>query len=105
VEGNQLTQHINFDEHSIFPIVADPDWVKITLCAGALGLLVGSAVVVPAKLLKIKRYIQALGGLREAATLIVGATTFAEKMQRGGQALIALCEEIIGIGAVKDNCF
>ncbi|MDR0690661.1 MAG: hypothetical protein LBF32_01060 [Streptococcaceae bacterium] len=79
VNGNQLIQHIDFDQNSIFPIVADPNWVKITLCAGALGWLVGSAVVAPAKLLKIKRYIQALGGLREAAALMVGATHLQRK--------------------------
>jgi len=36
VKDNQLIQHIDFDEHSAFPIVADPDWWKITQCAGAL---------------------------------------------------------------------
>ncbi len=36
VEGNELTQYVEFDSSSVFPIVADPNWDKITRCVGSL---------------------------------------------------------------------
>ncbi|MDR1522034.1 MAG: hypothetical protein LBS28_04200 [Streptococcaceae bacterium] len=42
VNGNQLIQHIDFDQNSIFPIVADPDWERVAKCVGSLAWLVGS---------------------------------------------------------------
>jgi hypothetical protein len=105
VEGDQLTQHIDFNEHSIFPIVADPDWGKVAKCVGALAWLVGSTMFGVVKITKIKRYIQALGGIREAAILMVTCSTHAERLQHGGQALLNLAAEISGISGVAEHCF
>lgn len=36
---------------------------------------------------------------------MLGATTKAEKLKAGGQALVALSAELLGIAGVKANCF
>ncbi|MDR0614720.1 MAG: hypothetical protein LBF82_01985 [Lactobacillales bacterium] len=104
VDGNQLTQHIDFDEHSVFPIVADPNWGRITKCVGALAWLVASTAFGVVKITKIKRYMQALGGIREAAILMVTCSTNEERLQHGGQALLNLAAEISGISGVAEHC-
>lgn len=62
VEGNELTQYVEFDSSSAFPIVADPNWVKITRCVGSLSWMIGSSIFAVAKIMKIKKYIKSLGG-------------------------------------------
>jgi len=57
------------------------------------------------KIAKIKKYIQALGGLREAAILMLACSTNAERFEHGGQALLNLAAEISGIGGVAEHCF
>ncbi|MDR1522035.1 MAG: hypothetical protein LBS28_04205 [Streptococcaceae bacterium] len=56
------------------------------------------------KITKIKRYIQALGELREAAILMVTCSNNAERLQHGGQALLNLVAEISGISGVVEHC-
>lgn len=104
-DGNKLIQTINFDENTAFPVVADPSAWQVTKCAGSLAWALGSTVFAGAKLLKIKKYIKALGGVKEAAALLVGATTWAEKMEAGGSALVNLAAEISGVKDVQENCF
>lgn len=105
VDGNELTQYVEFDSSSAFPIVADPNWGKITRCVGSLSWMIGSSIFAVAKIVKIKKYIQALGGLKVTAQLLVGATTTAERLRAGGSALINLAAIISGVDGVKKNCF
>lgn len=103
--GNKLTQVIDFSNDSAFPIVADPSAWQITKCVGSISWAIGSGIFAVAKIAKIKKYIAALGGLREAAALLVGATTWEERMKAGGTALVNLAAEISGINGIKQNCF
>ena len=68
VQGNSLIQVIDFDKNTAFPVVADPDWGKILKCSGSIAWVLGSAMFAGAKLIKIKKYIQALGGVSTAAS-------------------------------------
>lgn len=102
---NTLTQVVNFTNDNAFPIVADPSAWQVTKCAAAITWLIGSTVFAAAKILRIKKYIAALGGIKSAATLLMGATTAAERLEIGGSALMNLASEILGIAAVQDNCF
>lgn len=103
--GNKLTQVINFSSKNAFPIIADPSAWQVAKCAAAITVAIGSGVFAAAKLVKIKRYIKALGGVKEAAKLLLGATTWAEKAKAGGSALVGLASEILGVKEIQDNCF
>lgn len=78
---------------------------KIAKCVAAIVQLLATTAIPAAKLLKIKKLIEALGGTRKAVELILKATSKAEKLKAGGQALVALAAELLGISAVKNNCF
>lgn len=104
-DENKLVQTINFSKNTTFPVVADPSAWQITKCAGSIAWALGSGIFAGAKLLKIKKYIKALGGVKEAAALLLGATTWAEKMEAGGSALVNLAAEISGVKDIKENCF
>jgi hypothetical protein len=78
---------------------------KIAKCVAAIVQLLATTAVPAAKLLRIKKYIKALGGAKQAVKLLLGATTRAEKLKAGGQALVALAAELLGISMVKTHCF
>lgn len=105
---NTLTQVINFTNDNAFPIIADPSAWQVTKCVAAITWVIGSTVFAAAKIVRIKRYISALGGIRSAATLLIGATTAAERQALGKStlnSLMNLASEILGISSVQDNCF
>lgn len=104
IRGNQIIQVVDFDENTAFPIVADPNWVKIAKCSAALAGAIGFNLIAAAKVIKIKKYIKELGGLAEAAKLLVEATTWEEKLRVGGQALIGLAGELTGVTGVYEAC-
>lgn len=104
VDGNKLIQVVDFDENTAFPVIADPDWIKIGKCSGALAAFVGGNLIAVSKLLKIKKYINALGGFGEAAKLLVQASTWEERMRVGGQALVGLAGELTGATGVWAAC-
>ncbi|MBF4607720.1 hypothetical protein [Curtobacterium sp. VKM Ac-1393] len=60
---------------------------------------------VAAKILKIKRLIDSLGGVTKAVRLFRGASFKWEKIQAIGGAAAALGAELLGIAAVKQKCF
>lgn len=103
--GNKLTQVINFTKNSAFPIVADPSAWQVTKCVGSIAWALGSGIFAVAKVAKLKKYIAALGGMKEAAVLLMTATTWEERMEAGGTALVTLAAEISGIKDIKENCF
>ncbi|MEW5323810.1 hypothetical protein V2J23_17335 [Geobacillus thermoleovorans] len=105
IKGNDIIQVVDFNENTAFPIVADPNWMKIAKCSAALAGFVGFNLFAAAKVIKIKRYIKELGGVAEAAKLLVEATTWEEKLRVGGQALVGLAGELTGITGVYEACF
>ncbi|MCU4864141.1 hypothetical protein OB981_29480 [Bacillus cereus] len=104
VDGNTLIQVVEFDKNTVFPVIADPDWVKIGKCSGALAAFVGGNLIAVSKLIKIKKYINTLGGFGEAAKLLVQASTWEERMRVGGQALVGLAGELTGATGVWAAC-
>lgn len=104
IEGSSLVQVVDVDENTAFPVVADPNWWKVAKCAGALAWLVGTNIFVVAKIVRIRNYINALGGFRRAAELMLRASTWEERMRYGGGALAGLASEVLGVAAVRDNC-
>ncbi|MGG3691866.1 hypothetical protein [Heyndrickxia ginsengihumi] len=101
VEGDNLIQVVNFTSTNAFPIVADPNWSKIAKCSAALALFISSNLFAASKIIKIKKYIKALGGLGEAAKLLAGATTWEEKLKIGGTAFAGLAAEITGVASLS----
>ena len=78
---------------------------KIAKCVAAIIQLLATTAVPAAKLLRIRKYIDGLGGTREAVKLLLGATSKAEKLKAGGEILVNLAAELSGISSVKNNCF
>jgi hypothetical protein len=78
---------------------------KITKCVASIVQLLATTAVPAAKLLRIKKYINALGGTKQAVKLLLGATSRAEKLRVGGEILVNLSAELLGISTVKNNCF
>ncbi|MDO4252113.1 MAG: hypothetical protein Q4C74_02580 [Rothia sp. (in: high G+C Gram-positive bacteria)] len=73
-------------------------------CSGAILLAIGTTAIPAAKILKIKRYMNALGGTTEAIKILWGASFSHEKLKALGGAAAALGAELLGIAAVKEAC-
>ncbi|KAK3946842.1 hypothetical protein QBC32DRAFT_319530 [Pseudoneurospora amorphoporcata] len=86
-------------------LVARASAWKIAKCVASIVQLIATTAVPAAKLLKIKKYIKALGGVKMSVKLLLGATTKAEKLKAGGKALVYLSAELLGISSVKAACF
>jgi hypothetical protein len=102
--GNTLIQDVDLSGDIAFPVVADPTLWQITKCAAALTWFVGSNIVIVSKLIKIKQYINALGGFRKSAELLLRASTWEERLRIGGGALVGLASEVLGVAAIRNNC-
>jgi hypothetical protein len=74
-------------------------------CTGAVLAVVASTAIPVAKILKIKKLITALGGVKKAVKLFRGASFSYEKIAALGGAAAALAAELLGIAAVKSACF
>ena len=86
-------------------LVARASIWKIAKCVASIVQLLATTAVPAAKLLRIKKYVEGLGGTREAVKLLLGATSKAEKLKAGGEILVNLAAELSGISSVKNNCF
>ncbi|KAK0703000.1 hypothetical protein B0T26DRAFT_626149, partial [Lasiosphaeria miniovina] len=78
---------------------------KIAKCIAAIVKLLGTTAIPAAKLLRIKKYIKLLGGVKKAVKLLLKAKTRAQRLKLGGKALVNLAAELLGISSVKKNCF
>lgn len=78
---------------------------QILKCVGAIVQLLVSTAIPAAKILRIKKLIAELGGVRRAVELMLKATTREEKLRVGGQTLVALAAEVLGISSVQTHCF
>lgn len=82
-----ITRKVSFNKNSLFPIVDDSIFWKITVCVGAISWSITSTIFSAAKIFKIKKYIKELGGLRIAAELLLKATSTKVKLRVGGMEL------------------
>lgn len=80
-------------------------WWKVTKCVASIVQALATVAIPAGKLLKIKRLIKDLGGTKDAVQLMLKATSKKEKLKVGGQALVDLSAELMGINVVKSNCF
>lgn len=74
-------------------------------CTGAILVAIGSAAVPAAKLLKLKRFISEVGGVRKAAALLIKVARGEEQLAELGPVIGSLGAEILGITAIRENCF
>ena len=74
-------------------------------CIAAVTLFLGTNLVSVGKIVKIKRLIKDLGGLKEAVQIVWGASFSYEKMQAAGGTLAALAGEFFGITGIREKCF
>ncbi|PLS28272.1 hypothetical protein CGZ88_0434 [Bifidobacterium anseris] len=74
-------------------------------CAAAVAGVIATTAFPAAKILKIKKLIKALGGVRSAIKIMAGASFNYEKLKALGGAAAALAAELTGIGSVKSQCF
>ena len=77
---NIFIQHIDFDENTAFPVVADPSFWQVTKCAGTVLWVIGTTIFTAAKIVKIKKAIKAAGGARKAAKGIIAAIKASKKL-------------------------
>lgn len=74
-------------------------------CAGSIAVALAGVAFPAAKLLKIKKLADELGGVKKAVDLLWGASFNYEKVQAAGGALASLGAELIGIASIKEQCF
>lgn len=74
-------------------------------CGLAIGQLLVTVAIPATQLSKIKNYISALGGVWNAARLLVGATSVSEKLRGTLTALSGILLTLTGISDIKDYCF
>lgn len=73
-------------------------------CSGAILLAIGTTAIPAAKILKIKKLMNSLGGVTKAVKIMWGASFSHEKLKALGGAAAALGAELLGIAAVKKAC-
>ena len=64
----------------------------------------GASVFAVAKITKIKGAIKALGGIKQTAKLVLGATSKTEKAKVLGKAGAGAAGYFLGIDTIKNNC-
>jgi hypothetical protein len=82
----------------------DRGFWDVAKCVGAISAFIASNAIGAAKLLRIKKYIEALGGIKKSAELLLKASTTAERLKEGGEALALLAGEILGTSLIANNC-
>ena len=73
-------------------------------CAFSIGWAIGTTLLAPAKLLKIRQLIHEAGGVWKAAKMFISAKSWDEKMAVFGKANIWLVSEFFGINSIRENC-
>lgn len=110
VKGDRATQEWLQANRPNSPLLANPGnqpglGASFWGCSGAILALIGGNLVGAAKLLKIKRLINDLGGVTQAVRIMWGASFSYEKMRAAGGAIAALAGEFLGISQVRSQCF
>lgn len=76
----------------------------IVRCTAAITLVLSSTAFAASKIAKIRGVIKALGGVKETAKLLLGATSMSEKLGELGKAGMAAASYFFGIQTIRDNC-
>lgn len=98
--GNQEEANMYLSDY-IYPKMQAGWWE----CSLAVSAVVFSTAIPVAKITKIKKYVKALGGVKEAAKLLYGASSKSEKLNQFGQAGVALVGELSGFTQIQKSCF
>lgn len=107
LQGDEATQKW-VEEHPATPATQEGQFVTYAnklACTGAILTMIAGNTIAAAKLLRIKRYIKALGGVKDAVQLMWGASFSEEKLLAAGGALGALAAELTGVAAIQSQCF
>jgi hypothetical protein len=101
-----------------YPVTADPWWStawKIAKCAAAIAYVALTTVFIVGKAIKIvkainaaRTWIRSVGGATQAARLLIGASTSAERARVLAQARTlagASVLDFLGITQIKEGCF
>lgn len=76
IRGSTLVQVVEHRGGNVsYPVVADPSVWKILECAGSIIAAAVSIAIPGAKLIALAKFIKAVGGVKDAAKLLAGATT------------------------------
>ncbi|KAM0277649.1 hypothetical protein ACHAQH_005678 [Verticillium albo-atrum] len=78
--------------------------LQVAKCILAISKAIVSTAIPAAKLLRIKRYLKLLGGVRKTVLLLVRAKTNAQRLKLGGRALVNIANELFGIKPIKSAC-
>ena len=114
IDGQTLTQVIEFNEDTAFLVVADPSFWQVTKCAGTILWVIGTTIFTAAKIVKLKKAIKAAGGVRKAAKGIIVAIKASRglggkwwtkiKWSQFGSGLAGFGADLIGISDIRSNC-
>jgi hypothetical protein len=77
---------------------------KVLKCAAAITYVIGSNVLIAGKIAKFKTFIKEVGGIKDAAKLLTGASTRAEKIEKLSELGVGAASEIFSINAIKSQC-
>ena len=98
----QVVQHRGGDW--AYGITADPSLWKIAKCVAAIAWVVGSSIFAISKITKIKGAIKGLGGIKQTARLLLGATSKTDKLRVLGRAGAGAGSYFLGIDTIRNNC-
>lgn len=105
---NTKTEKIEFRTEESKNFITPYGWWENTKCGAAIVAVVGGTVFAGAKLLKLKKYIKALGGVKEAAYLVYLYFYYGQLPKEGaknlGKFVLNLAEMILGIDTIKSQC-
>lgn len=105
VNGTTVSQVVEHRGVGVsYPVVADPSVWKVAKCAFAIVFVVGTSIFAASKITKIRKAIRELGGVKDTARLLVGATSRVEKLRAVGAAMGSAASYFFGIDAIKSNC-
>ena len=105
---NTKTEKIEFRSEESEKSITPYGWWENTKCGAAILSVVGGTVFAGAKLLKLKKYIKALGGAKKAAYLVYLYFCYGELPKEGaknlGKFVLNLAEMILEIDTIKSKC-
>ncbi|KAM0268246.1 hypothetical protein ACHAQH_010017, partial [Verticillium albo-atrum] len=78
--------------------------LQVAKCIYAISKAIISTAIPAAKILRIKRYLKLLGGVRKTVLLLVRAKTTKQRLKLGGRALVNIANELFGIKPIKSAC-
>ncbi|WP_130451262.1 hypothetical protein [Zhihengliuella halotolerans] len=80
-------------------------YASVLGCSAAIGTVIATTAIPVAKLLKIKRLVKAVGGVKETVKLMWGASFSYEKISALGGSIGVLAAEFIGVTSIREKCF